>query len=331
MPRRQSGPIGTGLAPRAKPRRDAIASASGPVVPARAKEIHVTHDTRPIQVRTGLDFQLDDRIPRHWNGGDPYKTRFFDAMSLTFPIGERYFITTVRAYKDRITDPQLLQEVKDFTRQEGQHGMVHTRFNDMLEQQGQDVAWTQRFLDAKFRWQLSSWSKSFNLAYTTAAEHLTAMMCTTFFERAEIVEPFDPRIRAMYAWHSVEEVEHKAVCFDVLTKVAKAGYFTRVAALLYFSVEYTLGNWYMVNRMLKSDGFGFWKRMGMLARGAWWLYKPGGVFMPAAGFYLSYFKPGFHPWQHQEMGTYGAWLETFERTGDPIAAAQSLTAAAAAR
>jgi predicted metal-dependent hydrolase len=202
----------------------------------------MTDTQRPMQAREKLDFQLDERVPRFWNGGDPYKTRMFDAMSLTFPIGERYFISSVRAYRDQIKDPHLLKEVKDFTRQEAQHGIVHTQFNDMLARQGQDVAVSQRLLDAKFKWQLSRWPAVFNLSYTAAAEHLTAMMCTTFMERADIIEPFDHRVRAMYAWHSIEEVEHKAVCFDVLTQVAKASYFTRIAGLIYFSVEYTVGN-----------------------------------------------------------------------------------------
>lgn len=280
----------------------------------------------PIHAREKLDFQLDERVPRFWNGGDPFKTRFFDSMSLSFPIGERYFITTVRQYRDQITDPAMLQEVKDFTRQEAQHGIVHTQFNNMLEAQGLNVAWTQRFLDTKFKWQLKLWSPAFNLAYTAAAEHLTAMMCSTFFERREIVEPFDPRIRAMYIWHSIEEVEHKAVAFDVLTKVAKASYFTRVAALIYFSVEFPLGNLYMINSLLKGDGFGFWTRAGMWARGLWWLYKPGGVFLPALGYYLSYFRPGFHPWQHKEMGHYDVWLKAFNHSGDPIQAGERYTA-----
>lgn len=288
----------------------------------------MTTDTpqRPMHAREKLDFQLDERIPRFWNGGDPFKTRLFDAMSLTFPIGERYFITTVRAYRDEIADPTLLKEVKDFTRQEAQHGIVHTQFNQMLEKQGLNIAWTQRVLDSKFKWQLKLWSRAFNLSYTAAAEHLTAMMCTTFFERREISETFDPRIRAMYTWHSIEEVEHKAVCFDVLTRVAKANYFTRIAGLIYFSIEYTIGVWYGINDMLKKDGFSTWQRLKMLAKGAWWLYKPGGVFMPALGYYLSYFKPGFHPWQHKEMVHYDTWLEAFNRTGDPIEASEHFAA-----
>jgi predicted metal-dependent hydrolase len=278
---------------------------------------------RPIKPRETLDFQLGTGVPRFWNGGDPFKTRFFDAMSLTFPIGERYFISTVRPYREHITDPQLAQEVKDFTRQEAQHGMVHTEFNAMLAEQGLNVGWTQRFLDRKFKWQLRMWSKAFNLSYTAAAEHMTAMMCTTFMERPDIIEPFDHRMRALYTWHSIEEVEHKAVAFDVLTTVARANYFTRIAGLVYFSIEYPIGNIYMVNRMLKDDGFGWWARAKMWAKGLWWLYKPGGVFMPALGYYLSYYKPGFHPWQHDEMGHYETWLKAFERTGDPVAASEA--------
>ena len=82
-----------------------------------------------IVQRKGPDFGLDGDIPRWWFGNDPFKTRFFDAMSLLFPEGERFFIECVRDYRDQISDPVLLGQVKDFTFQEGQHGMVHTAYN----------------------------------------------------------------------------------------------------------------------------------------------------------------------------------------------------------
>jgi len=41
----------------------------------------------PIQPRK-VAFDVSS-VPRHWNGGDPVLTRFFDALSVHFPEGER--------------------------------------------------------------------------------------------------------------------------------------------------------------------------------------------------------------------------------------------------
>jgi predicted metal-dependent hydrolase len=283
---------------------------------------------KAIVPRDKLDFGLDGDIPQYWFGGHPFKSRFFDAMSTIFPEGERYFISCVRDYRDQVTDPQLAEDIKSFIRQEGQHGIVHTQYNDRLKAQGIDVdkleAVNRKLLFGILRKYLPPKQ---TLAETAASEHMTAIMAHGFFARKEVLESADPRMRAMYAWHAMEEIEHKAVAFDVMQKVAKVGYLRRVFAMAVVTLGFNIHSLLVTRYMLKVDGFSRWERAKLWAQGLWWLYKPGGLYLSMLGHYIQYYKPGFHPWQQGQMQSYQLWLDTFNRTGNPILAGEVLHAA----
>lgn len=274
-----------------------------------------TESGYPIVPRSAVDFDLDGDIPRHWFGGDPFKSRFFDAMSTLFPEGEKFFITCVRDYREQIRDPELQQQVKDFMRQEAQHGRIHKQFNDRLLAQGIKVdaieAKTRNLLARIRQWMPAS----FTLAQTAAAEHMTSIMAHSFFDRPEVFANADPRIRAMYIWHGVEEIEHKAVAYDVLTNVAKASYFLRIGVMLYTSIMFPLHVFMILRHMLRVDGFSARQRLGLWARGLAWLYGWNGLFRPLIGHYLAYYKPGFHPWQDGGMAAYERWRSAYEQNG----------------
>ncbi|MDO9236688.1 MAG: metal-dependent hydrolase [Aquabacterium sp.] len=281
-----------------------------------------------IVPREKLDFDLDGDIPKYWFDNDPFKTRFFDAMSTIFPEGERFFISCVRDYRDKVTDPHLQQEIKDFIRQEGQHGIVHTQYNNRLKAQGIDVDALERILTHfLFNIERRYLPKAQTLAETAAAEHMTAIMAHAFCERTDVLRKADHRMRAMYTWHAMEEVEHKAVAFDVMQKIAKVGYFRRVTSLLAVTLGFNINALLFARYMLVVDGFSRWQRTKMTVKGLWWLFKPGGLYLPLASHYLSYFKPGFHPWQSGQMRSYALWTDTFNRTGNPILAGEAVFAA----
>ncbi len=282
--------------------------------------------TQGIVPRKGPDLGLDGDIPRYWLGGDAFKTRFFDAMSVLFPEGEKFFIACVRDYRDQIQDPELRAQVKDFMYQEGQHGMVHTQFNDRLKAQGIGVDHIleeqKRIMFGFFRKKLP---KVYTLGQTAAAEHMTALMAHGFFS-AGLMNDADPRIRAMYAWHAVEEIEHKAVAYDVFKKVARGSYLTRVLSMLQVSLTFPLHVFMIMAHMFRVDGV---KNSFLLwARGLWWLYGWGGLYPRLLPHYLAYFIPGFHPWKHGDMAIYQRWTQRFHETGgDAIAAADAVATA----
>jgi uncharacterized protein len=282
----------------------------------------------PIVPREKLDFGLDEDIPKYWYGGDPFKTRFSDALSTIFPEGERYFISAVRAYRDEVKDPQLQAAIRDFMRQEGQHGIVHGQYNDRLRRQGINVDGIERMGRNMAQHSLKRRSRAFNVGMTAAAEHMTALMAQSFFERKSAFVGADPRIRAVFAWHAMEEVEHKAVAFDVMQQHARLGYVARVSLLLLNTLLTIAQTFYVLDYMLRRDGFNFWQRTKLWAKGLWWLYGPGGLFGPTLLPYLAYFKPGFHPWKHEAGNAYSIWLDVFNRTGNPVEASEAVYAAA---
>ena len=288
--------------------------------------IQSNDNPQAIVPRKGPDLGFDESMPRFWLEGDPFKTRFFDAMSTLFPEGEKFFIQCVRDYRDGIRDPELAHQVKDFIYQEGQHSMAHGVFNDRLRKQGVNVDAIEeesRVVLGFFRRKLP---KAITLAQTAAVEHFTAFMAHGFMTRNELFEHADPRMRALYYWHAVEEIEHKSVAFDVLQKVAGAGYFTRILPMLWVSMMFPLHIFMVMRHMLKIDGFSFWQRSKLWVKGLYWLYGPGGLIPPLLGDYFSYYKPGFHPWQDGKLDAYERWRSIYDHTGDALAAGNALQA-----
>lgn len=282
----------------------------------------------PIVVREDLDFGLDgDDIPRHWLAGNAYKTRMFDAVQATFPDGERYFIKAVRAFRDQIKDPKLLEEVRDFMRQEGQHGMVHTQYNQRLQRQGIDVEAFTKHTRAVEQMRMRRYSAEYNLALTASLEHFTAMMADLFFAEKSMLAGADERVRAMFAWHAIEEMEHKAVAFDVMKSVAKVGYFKRCLAMTHatfsFSLYTLIAPWFM----LRMDGYNPRECMALYAKHMPWLF--GRVLGRLLPMIARYYRPGFHPTDIPTVHNYMDWVRSYQASDNPLRAGEAMYEAAA--
>lgn len=284
------------------------------------------HQVDPV-VRTNLDFKLD-LIPRFWFGGDPFKTRMFDALSLTFPDGERYFIQCVRLYREQITDPDLQQKVADFIKQEAQHGIAHDKMNQILMDQGMPVQKFTQHVNQRLGHALKRYPKQFNIAITAACEHLTALMADAFFSEKATMQDAHPFIRALFAWHSIEEMEHRDVAYDVMIKVAYTPNALRYSALALVTILMFGFTMQRANGLLISDGFSVLERMKMAAKGLPWFFGSNGILARLRPEYLDWYSADFHPSQHAIIHQYQTFVDELAKTNDPILAGEAFWQAA---
>ncbi len=196
-----------------------------------------TSDRRAIPARSPA-FSYDD-LPRHWFASNGMATQMANGVNLLFPSGERFFIRSVKHFADRIADPGLRAQVQGFYQQEARHGAAHQKQFEVLRAQGYDLDGFLRVYE-RIAWGVLEpmFSPEHRLAVTAALEHYTAIMAEGALAHGTL-DLAHPAMQALLKWHACEEIEHKAVAFDVL-KAVDPSYATRVWGMVMATVGLVL-------------------------------------------------------------------------------------------
>lgn len=263
-----------------------------------------------------LEVDLSKPFGRHWAGGDAYRTQLFNALSMTFPLGEQSFIDSIRAIApEKIVDPALRAEMRDFIGQEASHRHVHLRYNARLAEQGLVfVRETSIVRRISFLAKVNPLSR---LAATCAIEHHTAMLADGVLALPSLLDGAEPDMHTLWSWHAVEETEHKSVAIDVY-RAAGGGYWRRVSMYVQASLFLMIDIHCQTFDNLRRDGQ-LWRRATWTSACRTWFGREG-LFWHTLGPALGYLRPSFHPWQHDNRHLATGWLaahaDAFRTTGE---------------
>ncbi|MEQ9546982.1 MAG: metal-dependent hydrolase [Marinobacter sp.] len=241
-----------------------------------------------------MGFTFDSQVPRYWLGGNRLMSHTLNTMSLLFPQGETFFVDAVRHFRASVQDPVMQKEISGFIGQEAMHSLEHVAMNQHVHDQGMPTeeieAHLKILLDA-----VRMLPKRHHLAITCALEHLTAMLADLLLARDDIREDMHETMRPLWVWHAVEETEHKGVAFNVYKAVDGSNYIERTGWLVLSTAILAVFTTYGTLRMMARDGR---PSLTDTVQGLWRMWGINGAFSSLTGEWLRYFKPGFHPWDH---------------------------------
>lgn len=246
------------------------------------------------------DFGRRAKVQRWWVNDDPVATAIMNALSATFPEGEKFFIETVVKFKDHVDEP-LKSQVKAFVRQEAMHTREHIAFNNQIIAGGYDITGIEERSLARLSIARSRHPVA-QLAVTVAMEHFTAILAHDILTNPTRLAGAAPDAAKLWKWHSIEEIEHKSVAYDVFLNVTKSlsgfqrwSIRSRVMMLTTYNfIQNMTGH---VADLLRQDGL---EPKTCRGRALKILFGKGGMLRGRIGSYLAYYRPGFHPWDHDD-------------------------------
>lgn len=173
-----------------------------------------------------VSFDWSD-VPAVWIPREPYASYLWNSIHLILPSFERWFIEVYAEALPLVRDDRVREDMLGFIGQESMHAESHRGAAEHLMSLGYDV---QPFLDQmhwlfvdalgprphRSRREQDEWAVE-RCALIAGLEHLTAaaghylLSGTAAWERAGA----DPVMADLLRWHGAEEVEHRAVAFDV--------------------------------------------------------------------------------------------------------------------
>src|SRR5437868_11193249 len=245
-------------------------------------------------------FGRDAATPRLWHGGRIEATAIYNALSATFPIGEAYFVESVRKFCDG-APAKLAEEIKGFTTQEAIHSREHDAFNRRAADAGYDLSTLEQRVSERLAITRER-PPIVNVAATMALEHFTAILAHQLLANPRHLDGAETETADLWRWHAIEEIEHKGVAYDTWLFATRhwprsKRWKVKAKIMLYvtrnFVVDRTAGSL----ELMRQDGV---TGAGAWAKLLWCLWIRPGMFRKIAGAWFKFFLPGFHPWNEDD-------------------------------
>lgn len=237
---------------------------------------------------------------RWWMGGDPIATAFYNALSITFPKGEAFFIESVKAFRAGAPE-KLEREIKAFIQQEVMHSREHVSFNRRIADAGYDLADLEQQVTQSLELTKGR-PEILNLCVTMALEHYTAILAAQFLKDADAFKGADQEQVDLWKWHAIEEIEHKGVAYDTWLHATRdwtrfKRWKVKSIMMLLVTKNFWTNRYKGMLNLLAQDGI---TGVAAKARVLWFLFGAPGALRRLFFAWSAYFLPGFHPWNHDD-------------------------------
>ncbi|RZG69313.1 metal-dependent hydrolase [Acinetobacter bouvetii] len=229
-------------------------------------------------------------IRRHYFANSPVMSHLLTALSSTFPIGEQFFVHSVRNVRDQVQDPTLQAQIAAFIGQEAMHSKAHAEFNDAWRRDDYNLDRFQAWLARKDSY-IKNLHPKIQLAITCAFEHFTALLGGYILQHPEVLSTLDDDAMKLWVWHAIEEIEHRSVAFDVYQAVYGDD---KIRKMIMRSVTTGFASltFYSASRLFLQDQK---KSLPKVGGNLFGVYLLGKMLLQMFPEYLSYYKKDFHP------------------------------------
>ena len=262
-----------------------------------------------------LLIDLETPFPLRWNGGDAFTSAFMNALSMSFPVGEQFFIDSLRRGLNSLPAEQRDRHAPDvqlFAAQEATHRHLHGLFNQHLQTHGQFNHWAQRAKKRIAR--IEQLDARHGVAATAATEHFTAVLAHWLLSNPSFMAHAEPRLQTLWHWHASEESEHRCTAFDIY-KALNGNEEWRVRWM-------RLNTFFLLSDLLRQTVNNLWHDRSLFKistwRSAWvFLFAKKGLLRSSYGMWRRYFRPDFHP-QQDDDSLSRQWLQTHANDYIPV-------------
>lgn len=229
-------------------------------------------------------------IRRHYFANSPIMSHLLTALSSTFPIGEQFFVHSVRNVRDKVQDEKLQAQIATFIGQEAMHSKAHAEFNDAWRSDDYNLDRFQAWLARKDQY-VKNLHPKIQLAITCAFEHFTALLGGYILRHPEVLSTLDDDAVKLWVWHAIEEIEHRAVAFDVYQAVYGDDKIRRMI-MRSVTTGFASLTLYSATKLFMQDRK---KSLPKIGGNIFGLYLLAKMLIQMFPEYLSYYQKDFHP------------------------------------